>query len=237
MSQKQAKKRRREQRAKNQQETPERANSTVDPEEYGVRDLEELLKSRDIDRYADACWNLANRMEELPGVGDVIANFGPCEEHRSHEYRYRLTLRSSLTIAQCVGMETCGEAIKLVASKLPPESLPCYAHGHHDQFEDLFFYGTPLHECIYCGETPKSNGAAKSIGWPSEIPIKGIDGQDYRTCPNCGSDLLELQGEELDQWGWKIACLECNWEIKQAELLDVKQYCDLMERTKEIMEK
>ena len=233
MSQKQAKKRRREQRAKNQQETPERANSTVDPEEYGVRDLEELLKSRDIDRYADACWNLANRMEELPGVGDVIANFGPCEEHRSHEYRYRLTLRSSLTIAQCVGMETCGEAIKLVASKLPPESLPCYAHGHHDQFEDLFFYGTPLHECIYCGETPKSNGAAKSIGWPSEIPIKGIDGQDYRTCPNCGSDLLELQGEELDQWGWKIACLECNWEIKQAELLDVKQYCDLMERTKE----
>ena len=172
-------------------------------------------------------------MEELPRVGDVIANFGPCEEHGSHEYRYRLTLRSSLTIAQCVGMETCGEAIKLAASKLPPESLPCYAHGHHDQFEDLFFYGTPLHECIYCGETPKSNGAAKSIGWPSEIPIKGIDGQDYRTCPNCGSDLLELQGEELDQWGWKIACLECNWEIKQAELLDVKQYCDLMERTKE----
>ena len=62
---------------------------------------------------------------------------------------------------------------------------------------------------------------------------KGIDGQEYRTCPNCNGNMLELQGEKLDQWGWKIACLDCEWEIKQAELLDVKQYCDLMERTKE----
>ena len=73
---------------------------------------------------------------------------------------------------------------------------------------------------------------AKSICWPSEIPIKGIDGQDYRTCPNCDSELLELQGEDLDQWGWKIVCMECEWKIKQAELLDVKQYCNLMEQTK-----
>jgi hypothetical protein len=37
---------------------------------------------------------------------------------------------------------------------------------------------------------------------------------------------------ELNKWGWKIVCPDCNWELKQAELLDVKQYCDLMERTK-----
>ena len=94
-------------------------------------------------------------------------------------------------------------------------------------------YGTRPHECSYCGETPNFTAPSKSINWPGEAPVKGIDGQEYTTCPNCNRDMLELQGEELDQWGWKIACMECNWEIKQAELLDVKQYCDLMERTKE----
>ena len=69
MSQKQAKKHRREQRAKNQQETPERANSTVDPEEYGVRDLEELLKSRGIDRYADASGTWQTGWRNCPGSG------------------------------------------------------------------------------------------------------------------------------------------------------------------------
>ena len=44
--------------------------------------------------------------------------------------------------------------------------------------------------------------------------------------------MLEIQGEGLDRWGWKIICLECEWEIKQAELLDVEQYCGLMEQTK-----
>ena len=69
MSQKQAKKHRREQRAKNQQETPERANSTVDPKEYGVRDLEELLKSRGIDRYADASGTWQTGWRNCPGSG------------------------------------------------------------------------------------------------------------------------------------------------------------------------
>ena len=227
MSQKQAKRRRREQRAGTQQEGPEQFRRA----EEEVRDLEVLLKSGDIDRYAQACWSLANRFSHSHKFGDEISLTGPCEEHGSHEYRFRLTLQSMMNIAQCADMETCGEAIRLVASNLPPEELPCYAHGHQDQFRDLILHGTRLHECIYCGETPKSDGAAKSIGWPSEIPIKGIDGQDYRTCPKCGRDMLELQGEKLDQWGWKIACLDCEWEIKQAELLDVKQYCDLMEQT------
>ena len=232
MSQKQAKKRRREQGATNQRQAPERPSSATGEGENEVRGLEELLKSGDIDAYAQACWSLANSMEVSPKVGDVIANFGPCEEHGSHEYRYRLTLQSMMTIGQCVGMETCGEAIKLVASKLPPEELPCYAHGHQEQFQDFFMHGAKPHECLYCGETPKFAYPSKSIGWPSEATVKGTDGQEYTTCPNCGSDMLEIQGEELDRWGWKIICLECEWEIKQAELLDVEQYCDLMERTK-----
>ena len=228
MSQKQAKRRRREQGPGTQQEGPEQFSRA----EEEARDLEELLKFGDIDEYAQACWSLANSMEVSPKIGDVIANFGPCEEHGSHEYRYRLTLQSMMTIGQCASLETCGEAIRLVASKLPPEALPCYPHGHREQFQDHFMYGTKPHECLYCRETPKFAYPSKSIGWPGEATVKGTDGQEYTTCPNCGSDMLEIQGEELDRWGWKIICLECEWEIKQAELLDVEQYCDLMERTK-----
>ncbi len=138
-----------------------------------------------------------------------------------------------MTIVQCAGMETCGEAIRLAAGKLPPESLPCYEHGHNEQFWDLMLYGTDLHECVYCGEIPKSMGAARSIDWPDEVPVKGIDGQKYWACPNCNSGLLELQGEKLHHWGWRITCVDCDWEMKQAELLDIRQYCDLMERTRE----
>ena len=228
MSQKQAKKRRREERTRAEQKAPVQNNTTHEE----VRDLEELLSEGNIDDYAQTCWTLANRMEGPPVVGNMITLGGPCEEHGSHEYPFRLTLGSMMTITQCVGLETCGEAIRLVASKLPPESLPCYAHGHREQIQDYFMYGTKPHECLYCGETPNFTAPAKSANWPGEAPVKGIDGQEYTTCPNCGSDMLEVQGEELDQWGWKIACMECEWEIKQAELLDVKQYCDLMEQTK-----
>ena len=129
MSQKSAKKRRGEERARKQQNAPEHGiNVTEDDHGEKASDLEELLKAGDIDCYAQVCWSLANRMEGPPKVGDAVTNFGPCEEHGSHEYRFRLTLRSMMTIIQCVGMETCGEAIRLVAKKLPPEDLPCYAH-------------------------------------------------------------------------------------------------------------
>ena len=228
MSQKQAKKRRREERSRTRQKASSQ-NGTAHEE---TRDLEELLRGGSIDDYAQACWTLANRMEGPPRVGQVITLGGPCEEHGSHEYPFRLTLQSMMTISQCASMETCGEAIRLVASKLPPEQLPCYEHGHGEQSQDYFLHGIKPHECVYCGEIPNFTMPSMSIDWPGEIPIKGIDGQEYRTCPNCGSEWIELQGEEMYKWGWKIACWDCNWEIKQAELLDVEQYCELMERTK-----
>ena len=228
MSQKQAKRRRREQRAKTQQEVSNQNGADHDV----FIDLEELIEVGNVDEYAEACWSLANRFDHAHKLGNEITLTGPCEEHGSHGYRFRLTLQSMMTISQCAGMETCGEAIRLVASKLPPEQLPCYEHGHHEQFRDLMLHGMEFHECIYCGETPNSMGTAKSIGWPSEIPVRGVDGQEYTACPNCGSDMLELQGKELDLWGWKFVCMDCDWEMKQAELLDVKQYCDLMEQTK-----
>ena len=233
MSQKQSKRRRREQRAREQRETLNRGRKLSDDEQQdGIRDLEDLLRSGDIDGYAQTCWSLANGTECAPRAGVIITSSGPCEEHGFHEYRFRLTLQSMMTIAQCSGMETCGEAIRLVASKLPPEELPCYWHAHGEQFQDFVMYGIEPHECIYCGETPEFTEPRRSINWPDEDPVKGVDGEEYTTCPSCNRDTLEVIGEKLNQWGWEISCLECGWEIKQAELLDVRQYCDLMEQTK-----
>ena len=232
MSQKQAKRHRREQRASAQNRQPAQASNPPTNEEDEVSDLEELLQVGNIDTYAQNCWSLANEPEEPPKAGDIITISGPCEEHGSHTGRFRLTMQSMMTIAQCATMETCGDAIRAVAKRLPPELLPCYPHVHGEQFQDFIMYGIKTHECLYCGETPEFTHQFKSITWPSEIPIKGIDGQEYKTCPNCAGDMLELQGEKLEPWGWQISCMDCGWEIKQAELLDIRQYCELMEQTK-----
>ena len=56
-----------------------------------------------------------------------------------------------------------------------------------------------------------------------------MDGQEYKICPECGEDALQLEGSS-------IACLNCGWEKKQAEPLDIAQYCDLMEEVKSTVE-
>ena len=221
MSQKSAKRRRREQRLQQEQES---INS-----QHKVEHLEVLLKAGDIDGYAQACWALANNRDEAPIAGEVVTLSGPCEEHGMHEKSFRLTPQTLMIIAQLIGMETCGEAIRLVAKKVPPEKLPCYPHGHREQAYEQIMLGVEPAECIYCGDTPEFILPSKSIGWPDEIPVKGIDGQEYKTCPNCNSEYLEIEGEKLGQWGWKITCMDCHWEIKQAELLDIRQYCDQIE--------
>ena len=72
MSQKQAKKRRREERSRTRQKASSQ-NGTAHEE---TRDLEELLREGNIDDYAQTCWTLANRMEGPPRVGQVIT-LGP----------------------------------------------------------------------------------------------------------------------------------------------------------------
>ena len=99
MSQNQAKRRRRKQRAGTQQEGPEQFSRA----EEEVRDLEELLESGDIDGYAEACWNLDKKFDHFHKLGGEISLKGTCEEHGSHEYKYRLTFQSMMTIAQYVG--------------------------------------------------------------------------------------------------------------------------------------
>ena len=67
MSQKQAKRRRQEQKARERQETLNRGlHPNNEKQQEDIRDLEELLKSGNIDGYAQACWSLANRGEEPP---------------------------------------------------------------------------------------------------------------------------------------------------------------------------
>ena len=221
MSQKSAKRRRREQRLQQGQES---INS-----QHKVEHLEALLGAGEIDAYAQVCWTLANNRAEAPIAGEVVTLSGPWEEHGPHEKSFRLTPQTLMTIAQLIGMETCGEAIRLIAKKVPPEKLPCYLHGHGEQAYDQMMLGTEPEECIYCGDTPEFIHPSKSIDWPDEIPIKGIDGQEYKTCPDCNSEYLEIEGEKMGQWGWTITCTECHWKIKQAELLDMKQYCNQIE--------
>lgn len=224
MSQKASKKRRREQRRRRELESlAHHRDSMV---------LESLLENGDMKGYAQTCWSLAHNAEETPTAGMSITLSGPCEEHGTHEQSFIITLKTLMSIAQCGTVATCGEAIQLVARKLPPEKLPCYQHGHGDQFFDQVTLGIEPRECSYCGELPKFEMPSKSIGWPDEIPVKGIDGEEYRTCPECKGDFLEIQGEKLNQWGWKITCIECAWEIKQAELLDIGQYRKQVEAIK-----
>ena len=63
-------------------------------------------------------------------------------------------------------------------------------------------------------------------------PVRGVDGQEYQTCPRCGDDSLDLEGSSLADWGWNIVCLNCEWEMKLAERLDIDQYLDLMREGK-----
>ena len=232
MSEKQAKQRRREQRERTQRASE--VASTIGGTGHGkpVPDLEDLLNDGDIDTYAQTCWTIANSAPAEHQAGDIVEIGGPCEEHGEHRYEYLLTPQTMLAVTRCAGLQTCGEAIRAISRQLPPERLPCYRLGHQDQFEDLVMQGIEPRECVYCGEVPQFENAAKSLNWPDDIPVKGIDGQQYETCPSCNSDMLEIQGEILNQWGWKIVCTDCEWEIEQAELLDIKQYCDLMETIK-----
>ncbi len=94
----------------------------------------------------------------------------------------------------------------------------------------------PTEPCPKCGEIPEFSNAAMSLDFSPDKPIKGVDGQEYTTCPACGEDGLELQGRGLSEWGWKIVCPDCDWEKKQAESLDIGQYCELMQEVKSRLE-
>ena len=198
------------------------------------RPLEHLLEVGDSATYGQLCWSLGNRDTTRHQVGDVITLAGWKESGRPMETKFRLTEETVENINRCLGLRTCGEASALFTP--PPEEVEpreeC-PNGHQEAAWDYMMYGIrPTKPCPECGETTTFEGLSMSLGFASTGPVKGVDGNKYQICPKCGDDMLELRGEDPVGWGWTIACLECGWEIKQAEELDIAQYSDLMEEIK-----
>ena len=199
--------------------------------------LEELLRAGEAALYGQVCWSIANRGTDKPRPGEVITLDGGAEAPGHAKGEFCLTHKSIENIERCLGMRTCGEAVALFAAVTEVEPWGECPHGHQEAALAFMLHGIrPTEPCPECGEVPTFGNAGMSLGFYSDGPVKGVDGQVYTTCPECGEDALELEGDSPAEWGWNIACLNCGWEMKQAESLDIAQYCDLMEEVKSRVE-
>ena len=208
-----------------------------EPKAPQTQPLENLLRAGEAVLFGQVCWSIANRGTDRAQPGEVIALDGG-EEAGSHSNgKFRLTRKSIKNIEQCLGMRTCGEAVALFAQEKEAEPWGECPLGHQEAALAFMLYGIrPTEPCPDCGEIPKFGSTAMSLEFHPDGPIRGVDGQKHSTCPQCGDDALELQGNSIVEWGWNIACLNCGWEMKQAESLDIGQYCDLMEEVKSKVE-
>ena len=196
--------------------------------------MEELLTTGEAPLYGQVCWSIANNGTEVSEVGDIIALEGWDDYGDPATRDFQLTGVSIENIERCMGMRTCGEAQALFAEPRvaePPQG-EC-PNGHPAAALDSMMYGIrPTEPCPRCGEIPEFSNTSMSPELYSEGPVRGVDGQEYQTCPRCGDDSLDLEGSSLVDWGWMIVCLNCEWEMKLAERLDIDQYHDLMREGK-----
>ena len=200
--------------------------------------MEDLLVTGKDALYGQVCWSIANHGTEIHRKGDVIAIEGWGEEDNPVTEEYKLTSISIANVGRCIGMRTCAEAQALFAEpkRVEPSGEEC-PHGHFEAALDSMVYGIkPTEPCPRCGDIPRFSNLSMSTNFYTGGAIRGVDGQEYEACPKCGEDLLELEGSSLAEWGWKITCLNCEWEVKLAERLDIEQYCDLMEEVKDKVE-
>lgn len=110
-------------------------------------------------------------------------------------------------------------------------------HSHQKAAFEFIMNGIqPTEPCPQCGETLKFGNTMMSLNFNSDEPVKAVDGLVYEICPKCGEDALQLEGESIAKWGWRINCLNCEWTMKQAEPLDIEQYCYLMEEIRSRIE-
>ena len=196
-----------------------------------VDPLEQLLQTEDPEAYGRVCWYLANRDTERHRAGDVI-KLGEWEK-TGVERKFRLTEESVENIGRCLGMRTCEEASEIFMETRQVEPRGECPTGHQEAALQYLTYGImPTKPCPECGEMPKFGDVCMSLGFGSNEPVKGIDGNVYQICPECGDGMLQLQGTDPVGWGWDIVCTGCGWQIKQAEELDINQYSDLMEEIK-----
>ncbi len=196
-----------------------------------VKPLEQLLKTADPETYGRVCWYLANRDIERHAAGDVI-KLGVWEK-AGVERKFRLTEESIENIGRCLGMRTCGEASGIFMETRQVEPRGECPAGHQEAALQYLTYGIiPTKPCPECGEIPTFDGMHMSLNFQSNEPVKGTDGNVYQICPECGDDMLELEGTDPVGWGWHIVCISCGWQMKQAEELDIHQYSGLMEEIK-----
>ena len=199
--------------------------------------LEELLRAGEAALYGQVCWSIANRGTEKPRPGEVITLEGEEDEGDRASEIFRLTGKSIENIERCLGMRTCEEAVALFADQKEAEPSGECPRGHQEEAFAFLMHGIrPTEPCPECGEIPKFGNTGMSLDLHPDGPVKGVDGQVYTTCPECGEDALQLEGDSPAEWGWNIVCLNCGWEMKQAESLDIAQYCDLMEEVKSRIE-
>ena len=217
---------------------PKKKNRNKKPRITKTRPLEHILKTESPESYGQLCWSLGNRDTVRHKAGDVIKLGRWDESGNPKQTKFRLTEESIENINRCLGMRTCGEAAELfIPTPEPVEHKGECSHGHRQAAWDFMMYGIrPTKPCETCGEMPEFGGGAMSLNWRSSEPVKGTDGKEYRVCPECGDDMLELRGDDPVGWGWTIACGNCEWEMKQAEELDIQQYSNLMEDIKLKME-
>ena len=191
------------------------------------------MKTGHPETYGQVCWSLANRDTEMHQVGDVIRLEGWDDIGKRMERKFRLTEQSMENVHQCLGLRTCVEASQLFAEARPAEPWGECPNGHQEAAFQYLTYGIiPTKPCPQCGEIPTFHGVAMSLNLLTNGGVKGIDGNEYGACPKCGDDMLELQGNDPIGWGWDIACMNCDWRIKQAEELDIGQYSSLMDQIK-----
>ncbi len=206
-----------------------------------VPPFEDLLRGGEAGLYGQVCWSIANQGIEPLGPGEVITLEGANIEGGQASRAFRLTSKSVENIERCLGMRTCAEAVDLFvqrgkgqSSEIPTGECP---NGHQEEAFAYMMYGIePTEPCPDCGEIPTFGSMAMSPDLYPDGPVKGVDGQEYGFCPECGEDALEIRGDGVGRWGWSIACLNCEWEMKLAESLDIAQYCGLMEEVKSRIE-
>ena len=173
----------------------------------------------------------------MPKSGEIITLEGEYATRGQTSRAFRLTRESMENVERCMGLRTCGEAVGLFVVDVDEEpSGTCLGecpHGHQEAAFEFMMHGVrPTEPCPNCGEIPEFGNTMMSPDLHPDGPIKGVDGREHSTCPECGDDALELEGSSIAEWGWKIACMNCGWEMKLAESLDIAQYCDLMEEVK-----
>ena len=199
--------------------------------------LENLLRDGEAALYGQVCWSLANRGTERPRPGEVITLEGVDEVGGHRTKTFRLTRKSIENVERCQGMRTCGEAVALFVEREEVELAGECPHGHQEVAFAFMMHGIrPTEPCPQCGEIPEFGNTMMSPNFYPDGPVKGVDGREYSTCPKCGEDALQLEGSSIAEWGWHIVCLDCRWEMKQAEGLDIAQYCQLMEEVKSKVE-